>query len=102
MPSGRCSKSMTPIFHSDCKWLITAPEGQVVHFSFTEFDTEARRDFLYFFNGTGTHETIMAIFSSPNIPPELTTWQNQVLVWFVTDGERQGKGWRTNVRFQDP
>lgn len=58
-------------------------------------------DLLYFFNGAGTHEPIMAIFSGPDIPPELTTWDNQVLVWFVTDGANQGKGWKAEYRFQD-
>ncbi len=87
---------------SDCKWLITAPEGQVIHFRFVEFDTEAKTDFIYFFNGAGTHEDIMARFSGPDIPPELTTWQNQVLVWFVTDRQNQAKGWKAEVRFERP
>jgi len=87
--------------NSDCKWLITAPEGKVIHIKFTEFDTEGKVDLLYFFNGAGTNEPIMAIFSGPDIPPELTTWGNQVLVWFVTDGANQGKGWKAVYRFQD-
>ena len=85
---------------SDCKWLITAPEGQVIHFRFVEFDTEAKTDFIYFFNGAGTQEDIMARFSGPDIPPQLTTWQNQVLVWFVTDRQNQGKGWKAEVSFK--
>jgi hypothetical protein len=88
--------------NSDCKWLITAPEGKVIHIKFTEFDTEANTDLLYFFNGAGTHEQIMTIFSGPEIPPELATWSNQVLVWFVTDGKVQGKGWKAEYKFQDP
>lgn len=87
---------------TDCKWLITAPKGKVIHFKFAEFDTQAKADLLYFFNGAGTHEKIMAMFSGPNIPPELTTWTNQVLVWFVTDGKNQGKGWKAEYRFVTP
>ena len=86
----------------DCKWLITAPPGKVIHLKFTEFDTEAKTDLLYFFNGSGTHEKIMAVFSGPNIPPKLTTWRNQVLVWFVTDGKNQGAGWKAQYRFENP
>ncbi len=88
--------------NSDCKWLITAPEGKVVHFEFTEFDTEARVDQVLFFDGAGTHERMMAAFSGSALPPELTTWRNRVLVWFVTDGGREGRGWRATVRFRDP
>jgi hypothetical protein len=89
-------------YHSDCKWLITAPEGKVIHITFSEFDTEAQVDKLHFFDGAGTHEDIMAIFSGPDIPPELTTWHNQVLVWFVTDTDVQGQGWTAHYRFVDP
>jgi len=88
--------------HSDCKWLITAPQGKVIHIEFDEMDTEANTDLVYFFNGLGTHEKIMAIFSGSDIPPELTTWGNQVLVWFVTDGQNEGSGWQANFRFQEP
>jgi hypothetical protein len=89
-------------YHSNCKWLITAPEGKRIHIRFTEFDTQSQTDKVYFFDGAGTHENIMAIFSGPAIPPELTTWRNQVLVWFVSDSEQQGKGWRAEYRFVDP
>ena len=89
-------------FNSDCKWLITAPKGKVIQIKFSEFDTQAKIDQVFFFDGAGTHEDIMAIFSGPNIPPELTTWHNQVLVWFVSDSEKQGKGWRAEYRFVDP
>jgi len=87
---------------NDCKWLITAPEGKVVEFSFTELDTQTRTDQIYFFNGSGTHEDIMAVFSGTEIPPMLKTWSNQVLVWFLTDSEVQGKGWKAEYRFVDP
>lgn len=85
---------------SNCKWLITAPRGKVIHFKFTEFDTEAQADWLYFFNGEKTNEKTMAGFSGPDIPPEFTSWRNKVLVWFVTDSKNQGKGWKAEYRFQ--
>jgi hypothetical protein len=44
----------------------------------------------------------MAAFSGPNLPPELTTWRNQTLLWFVTNDSVQGKGWKTQVTFQEP
>lgn len=87
---------------SDCKWMVTAPQGKVVHFKFSEFDTEPLHDLLYFFDGEGTHEKIMAIFSGPNSPPEITTWHNKVLVWFVTNGQQQAKGWKGEIKFVDP
>ena len=88
-------------YHSSCKWLITAPEGKVIKFKFSELDTEYRTDLIYFFNGSGTHEDIMAIFSGSKLPPELTTWHNQVLVWFASNEKNQGKGWKAKYTFED-
>lgn len=89
-------------FYSNCKWQITAPKGKVIHFKFTEFDTQPNTDLIYFFNGYGTYEKIMAIFSGPHIPPELTTWNNTVLVWFITDGNDQRRGWKAQYKFVNP
>ena len=57
---------------------------------------------IYFFDGAGTNERIMAIFSGNELPPELSTWSNQVLVWFVSNGHKQGAGWQARYRFVDP
>jgi hypothetical protein len=75
----------------------------VIRFQVDEFDTEAKIDLLYFFNGAATlREQLMAIFSGPGTtPPELTTWSHEALVWFVTDGRNQGRGWRMTYRFVD-
>jgi len=87
---------------TNCKWIISAPKGKVINFKFSEFDTEPLTDWVYFFNGTNTQQAnIMAGFSGPEIPPELTTWSNQVLVWFVTDGKNQGSGWKAGYSFQN-
>jgi hypothetical protein len=88
-------------FNSDCKWLITAPMGKVVHFKFSELDTEARKDLIYFFDGPGTNEKTMAVFSGPNLPPEITSWRRKVLVWFISDAENQGQGWKAEYSFRD-
>jgi serine protease len=88
--------------NSNCKWLITAPAEKVIHFEFDSIDTEAGIDNIYFFDGARTNEAIMARFSGTNLPAELTTLRNQVLVWFVSDGDNQGQGWRTSYRFVDP
>ncbi len=96
------SNSSDYAYNSNCKWLITAPEGKVIKFEFSEFDTEPKIDKIYFFNGKGTHEPVMAIFSGPKIPPVLTTWEHQVLVWFVSDGKNQGAGWKLKYNFVNP
>jgi hypothetical protein len=89
--------------NTECRWHIVAPAGKVIRFHVDEFDTEAKVDQVQFFNGSRTlQEQLMAIFSGPGTTPaELTTWGNEVLVWFVTNGTNQGRGWQLTYRFQD-
>lgn len=86
---------------TSCFWHITAPEGKVVRIEFLALDTELPADKVYFFNGRGTYEPIMAIYTGSQLPKPLTTWSNEVLVWFVTDGRRQKQGWEFAVTFVD-
>jgi hypothetical protein len=89
---------------TNCRWHIVAPPGKVIRFHVDEFDTEAKVDLVEFFNGSQTlQDQLMAIFSGPGTTPsDLTTWSNEVLVWFVTDGRNQSRGWQMTYRFQDP
>lgn len=82
-----------------CKWLIRAPAGQRIRVRFEQLDTEPKIDFVYLFDGNGTHERIIAMFSGNELPPEVTSLGNQVLVWFVTDDIRHGKGWKLYYDF---
>lgn len=95
------SKSESYSANSHCQWLITAPPGKVIEFTFDEMHIEPNVDKLYFFDGPGTNAQIMAVMSGGELPPVFVTWRNQVLVWFVTDGQTQGDGWTTRYRFVD-
>jgi hypothetical protein len=88
---------------TDCRWHITAPPGKVIRFRVDDFDTEAKVDLVSFFNGAAAlQEQLMAILSGPGTTPtEVTTWSHEVLVWFVTDGRNQGRGWQMTYRFVD-
>ena len=88
--------------NSDCKWQITAPEGKVVRIRFDSLATESQTDLIYFFNGAGTHEDIMALISGDELPPAFTSWSNEVLIWFVSDDANHGQGWTLSYSFEDP
>ncbi len=83
--------------NSNCKWLLVAPPGKRIQFNFDQMDTEGNTDILYFFDGELTNAPIMAAFSGNSVPPELTTWRNHVLLWFVSDTNSQGQGWHTVI-----
>lgn len=79
---------------SDCRWLITVPQGKRIRLRFTEFNTQSRKDFVYLFDGAYAEpKQIIAKFSGAAIPPEVVSRTNQVLVWFATDRSVEGEGW---------
>jgi hypothetical protein len=85
-----------------CKWQIMGPEGKRVKLQFDQFDTQAKIDFVYIFEGTtALQENATAKFSGPNLPPVIVSRSNQVLVWFITDESITGKGWRLKYSFTD-
>ena len=82
-----------------CRWKIQLPGHQQIEFTFTEFDTEAKVDFVWLFDGDSTNpENIIGKFSGSDLPPDITSRTNFVTVWFVTDSERTGKGWKLEYR----
>lgn len=89
-------------YNTSCKWQITAPKGKVVQIDFSELNTESRHDMVYLFSGKKTNAPIMAIFSGTELPPSLTSWTNEVLMWFVANDRTQGQGWQANISFVDP
>jgi hypothetical protein len=81
--------------NSTCNWQINVEEGARVQIEFPEFDTEPGVDFVYLFDGESTIPgNMIARFSGPNLPPAVTSRTSNVMVWFVTDGRNQGKGWK--------
>ncbi len=87
---------------ASCKWQIQVPEGKRVKIQFTELDTQPNVDFVYIFNGDATlQENLLAQFSGNNLPPVITSFTNQVLIWFATDKSVTGKGWTLHFKAVD-
>ena len=96
------SRSENYANNCSCKWLIIAPAGKRIKFEFSEFDTQAKTDFVWLFDGEAAiPENIIAKFSGPDIPPAVTSGTNKVLVWFVTDENVTGKGWKLKYTLVD-
>ncbi len=81
-----------------CKWQIKVPANKRIKLEFDEFNTQAKTDFVWIFEGTGTlQENILAKFSGPDLPPVVVSGSNEVLIWFVTDKKITAPGW--HVRY---
>lgn len=85
-----------------CKWIIFAPKDKRIKLVFENLDTEAKKDQVYLFNGNTTmQDNLLAIFSGKNPPPIVTSSLNEVLVWFVSDSQKTGQGWRLRYEVID-
>jgi hypothetical protein len=86
---------------NDCKWQLTAPAGKKIQLTFDQFDTEPRIDQVYIFSGNSTKDPILAIFSGHKLPPTIKSWNENVLIWFITNEENNFQGWRLHYKVVD-
>lgn len=85
-----------------CKWQISVPAGKRIRMEFLTMDTQPNVDFVWIFDGTSPlPENILAKFSGTSIPPVITSFTNNVLVWFLSDGHTVGKGWSMKYSSSD-
>jgi serine protease len=80
--------------NSSCKWEVEVAKNKRIKIIFDEMDIEAKIDQVYIFSDFGTESPILAIFSGSNLPPQITSWTNRVLIWFVSNGSQNKKGWK--------
>lgn len=85
-----------------CKWIIKAPENKRIKIDFNYIGTEQNMDYVWIFEGNSTlPENILAKFSGNILPPSITSYTNEILVWFLTDDKTTGKGWELKYKFVD-
>jgi subtilisin family serine protease len=78
-----------------CQWQLTAPKGKRIRIEMLEMNTEPNVDYIWFFDGEGTlQERLLAKFSGTEKPPIIESLTNNLLVWFLTDNIKSGKGWK--------
>jgi len=85
-----------------CKWLITVPANKRIRVEFSALDTQPNVDYIWIFAGNGTlQENLLAKFSGTNLPPVITSPGNELLLWFLSDGNMTGKGWTLQYKAVD-
>jgi len=68
-----------------CKWMITAPAGKRIKFTFDELQTEAKVDFVYLVDGrTAIPQNFIAKFSGRNIPPSYSRSSHLLPTFSIT------------------
>jgi cubilin len=70
---------------ADCSWLIQPNDGGRVRLTFSAFATEAIYDVVRVYDGATTGATLLGTYSGTNLPPQLTSTGNAMLITFTTD-----------------
>lgn len=77
---------------TDCEWLIQPENAEQVKLSFTSFET-LDGDELYIYDGNSSDASLIGEYSGSNVPSDIISSGNSLLLKFVTDGEGQSLGW---------
>ncbi|KAF7206780.1 enteropeptidase isoform X1 [Nothobranchius furzeri] len=82
---------------AECLWTLHAAEGQNIQLHFLDFDVEANFDVVEVRDGAGADSTLLAVLTGSKGPAQdLFSTANEMTVWFFTDSEGYGRGFRAN------
>ncbi|MEE4255638.1 MAG: C10 family peptidase [Bacteroidales bacterium] len=86
----------------DCSWLI-APSDTIssITISFLEFNT-ASGDILTVYDGETTAAPVLGIFQGPDMPTDITSTGDRVLITFETNSDTEAPGWLLEYRGEIP
>lgn len=89
--------------NTDCSWLI-APDDSVknITLSFDRFDTESDNDIVTVYDGATNSDSILGIFSGSEIPGNITSTGDKMLVTFITNGSNTSLGWQASFSTHVP
>jgi archaellum component FlaF (FlaF/FlaG flagellin family) len=93
--------------NQSCSWLIDPQVNPLdsissITISFQQFDTEAGQDSLVIYDGDNTNAAILGTFSGSNLPANLTSSGNKVLLVFNSNNSNTAKGWLLSYRSNLP
>ncbi|XP_078540815.1 astacin-like metalloendopeptidase [Lissotriton helveticus] len=91
----------------DCGYYISAPSGNTISLTFTDFDLEpsfprCHIDYLAIYNGPTNNDPLIGLYcGSGPIPPVVSTG-NTLLLQFHSDSSEQRKGFQAEYTFEEP
>jgi len=87
---------------SDCVWVITSEDTiSSITLSFLEFNT-APGDILTVYDGASTSAPVLGTFQGPDLPDEVTSSGDHVLIRFITDSDTEASGWLLKYKGEIP
>lgn len=78
---------------SQCAWRIQVDGANAITLSFTEFDVEDGKDFVYVYDGWDESAPLLAMATGTTIPGNVQSGDGIMYVKFVSDGDGTAGGW---------
>jgi cubilin len=94
-PDFQSSRPYAPNLH--CTWHLVASQGRQIRLQFEFFDVESgdcNHDRLEIFNGPEINSPLLGKFCGQDIPPILVSHSSRLLIRFISDASRSGRGFR--------
>lgn len=80
--------------NKDCMWLI-APMDAVdyIRINFERFETESNNDIVTIYDGQSTADSVLGVFYGNNLPSQIISTGNKVLIRFTSNSSINANGW---------
>lgn len=80
--------------NTDCRWIIEPVDPvDYISVNIDRLDTESGNDLISFYDGENITDPLIATVSGTNIPSEIRSTGNKMLVRFTSNGSNTAKGW---------
>ncbi len=79
--------------NADCKWSINVSGASYIQLDFSEFKLEQGGDFLKVYDGNNTSSPLLGTFSGSNLPSQLISSGNTMLIYFTSNYQTSYEGW---------
>lgn len=87
---------------SDCEWLLQGQEGKAITIEFSALDIDTS-DKLYIFSGDARlQKNLLTTFTGNEPPPKVVVKSGSVLLWLVSDQDKQKQGFSAEVNWINP
>lgn len=93
------SGSANYLSNTQCKWLLKPSGASTVSLVFHHFDVHSS-DHLYVYNGPNTGSSLIGSYTGANLPANIKSTGNSMLLYFVTNGLYVSQGWEISF-FKD-
>ncbi len=79
--------------HADCRKLIQPSGADYITLSFTEFNIESNYDYVRVYDGPGTSDPLLGIFTGNSLPGVITSSGGSMMIHFTSDYSETRSGW---------